>query len=69
MIASEPTATAILLAAIGLLLAISVASSRASARLGLPLSLVFIVIGMLAGSEGIGRIGFEDYHLTYRPAP
>lgn len=62
----EPTATAIALLAIGLLLAISVASSRASARLGLPLSLVFIGIGMLAGSEGLGGIGFENYHLSYR---
>lgn len=62
----EPTATAIILVAVGLLLAISVASSRASARLGLPLSLVFIVVGMLAGSEGIGGIRFEDYHLAYR---
>jgi potassium/hydrogen antiporter len=66
MISHEPAATAIVLVAIGLLLAISVASSRASARLGLPLSLVFIGVGMVAGSEGIGGIGFEDYHLSYR---
>lgn len=66
MTANEPTTTAFILVGIGLLLALSVASSRASARLGLPLSLVFIVIGMLAGSEGIGGIGFEDYHRSYQ---
>ncbi|MEP6491276.1 MAG: potassium/proton antiporter [bacterium] len=62
----EPHATAIVLVAIGALLAIGVASSRASARLGVPLALFFLLIGILAGSEGMGRIAFEDYHLTYR---
>jgi len=62
----EPHATAIVLVAIGALLAIGVASSRASARLGVPLALLFLLIGILAGSEGIGRIAFEDYHVTYR---
>ena len=36
MVAAEPMATAVLLTAFGLLLATSVALSRASARLGLP---------------------------------
>src|SRR5476649_2481598 len=66
MIVPEPHTTAIILVATGALLAIGVASSRASARLGVPLALLFLVIGMVAGSEGIGRIGFDDYHLTYR---
>jgi cell volume regulation protein A len=62
----EPTGTAAILLAIGVLLALGVASSRASARLGVPLTLVFLLVGILAGSEGIGRIAFEDYHVTYR---
>jgi cell volume regulation protein A len=62
----EPHATAIVLVAIGALLATGVASSRASARLGVPLALLFLLIGILAGSEGIAHIAFEDYHLTYR---
>ena len=56
MIGNEPIATAVLLTAFGILLAASVGLSRASARLGLPVALLFLFIGVLAGSEGIGRI-------------
>ncbi len=66
MTVNEPTTTALILVGIGLLRARSVASSRASARLGLPLSRILIIIGMLAGSEGIGGIAFDDYHLSYQ---
>ena len=63
---AEPFPTAVALAAAGLLLAASVVVSRASGRLGLPLALLFLVVGMLAGPEAIGRIRFEDYTLTFR---
>jgi cell volume regulation protein A len=63
---AEPAGTAVFLLAVGILLALGVASSRPSARLGVPLTLVFLFVGILAGSEGIGGIAFEDYHLTYR---
>jgi potassium/hydrogen antiporter len=43
-----------------ILLLLSVISSRASGRLGVPALLLFLVIGMLAGSEGIGGIEFDD---------
>lgn len=66
MTGTEPHATALVLVAVGALLATGVASSRASARLGVPLALLFLVIGIVAGSEGIGGIAFDDYHLTYR---
>jgi cell volume regulation protein A len=66
LIGLEPAGTAVFLLVIGVLLAVGVASSRPSARLGVPLTLVFLLVGILAGSEGIGRIAFEDYHLTYR---
>jgi cell volume regulation protein A len=62
----EPLPTAIALAAAGLLLVASVVVSRASGRLGLPLALLFLLVGVLAGSEGVGRIRFEDYSLTFR---
>jgi len=63
---TEPAATALLLTTCGLLLAVSVVFSRASERIGVPIALLFLLIGMLAGSEGIGRIAFEDYRFAFR---
>jgi cell volume regulation protein A len=54
-----PTLEQILLAA-SILLALSIAASKISARLGVPALLLFLAIGMLAGSEGIGGIYFDD---------
>lgn len=45
----------------GLLLFISVLASTISARLGLPLLLLFLVVGMLAGEDGPGGILFSDF--------
>jgi cell volume regulation protein A len=63
---AEPTATAWVLLGTGILLAASVLLSRASGRLGVPVFLLFLVIGMVAGSEGIGGIAFDDYELAFR---
>jgi cell volume regulation protein A len=63
---AEPAVTALLLTTFGLLLGISVVLSRATERLSVPVVLIFLVIGMLAGSEGIGRIAFEDYRFAFR---
>lgn len=64
---TEPLPTALLLTAVGVLLLASVlAAARASGRLGLPFLLLFLLVGMLAGSEGLGNIAFEDYALTFR---
>ncbi len=52
------------LIAIAALLLISVVGSRISGRLGVPALLLFLVIGMLAGSEGIGGIDFDDPYLA-----
>jgi cell volume regulation protein A len=49
----------------GLLVLVGTASSRFSSRFGVPLLLLFIGIGMLAGSEGIGGIQFADYHIAH----
>ncbi|MEP6730607.1 MAG: potassium/proton antiporter [bacterium] len=66
MIGNEPTATAVLLTAFGVLLAASVGLSRASAKLGLPVALLFLLVGVLAGAEGIGGIPFDDYAFAFR---
>jgi cell volume regulation protein A len=63
---SEPAATAFLLTICGILLAVSVLSSRASQRIGVPIALLFLGVGILAGSEGIGGIPFSDYRLAFR---
>jgi cell volume regulation protein A len=62
----EPEATALLLATCGLLLGVSVLFSRASQRTGLPIALLFLIVGMLAGSEGIGGIEFDNYQFAFR---
>lgn len=46
--------------AVGLLLLTSVQASQASNRFGIPALLLFLAIGMVAGSEGIGGIAFND---------
>lgn len=49
----------------GVLLLLGIGSSELSFRLGLPVLVVFLGLGMLAGSEGLGRIPFEDYRLAH----
>ena len=63
---SEPAATAVILTICGVLLAVSVLSSRASQRIGVPIALFFLVVGILAGSEGIGGIPFDDFRMAFR---
>lgn len=45
----------------GMLLFISVVGSTLSARLGIPLLLFFLVVGMVAGEEGVLGIQFEGF--------
>jgi cell volume regulation protein A len=63
---NEPTATAGVMTLVGVLLAISVLFSRAAGRAGLPLAFVFVLVGMLAGTDGVGRFAFDDYALAFR---
>jgi cell volume regulation protein A len=62
----EPFATALGLTAAGALLVIATVLSPLSQRLGVPVLLVILGVGMLAGSEGLGGIPFEDYRLAFR---
>lgn len=48
----------------GVLLLLGIASSKFAARLGMPVLVLFLGVGMLAGSEGVGGIAFEDYALA-----
>ncbi len=49
---------------VSILILLSVVVSKISDRLGVPLLLLFLGIGMLAGSEGIGGIYFDDPLIT-----
>jgi cell volume regulation protein A len=49
----------------GALLLIGIVSSKASMRLGLPVLVLFLFVGMLAGEEGIGRIEFDDFRTAH----
>ncbi|HMB12003.1 potassium/proton antiporter [Saliniramus sp.] len=44
---------------------IGIASSLLASRFGAPLLLIFLVLGMLAGQDGIGGIVFDDFRATY----
>jgi len=48
----------------GTLFLLSILASAFTPRLGVPLLLVFVVVGLLAGESGPGGIHFADYHLA-----
>jgi cell volume regulation protein A len=56
-------ADAVLVAA-ALLIFLGVVASKVSSRLGVPAVLLFLIVGMLAGSEGVGGIDFTDHELA-----
>lgn len=47
------------------LVLIGIASSKFSSRIGLPVLVLFLMVGMLAGSDGPGRIDFDNYTLAH----
>lgn len=49
---------------LGILLIISVFASKTSVRYGVPVLLIFIAMGMLSGSDGIGGIIYDDAGTT-----
>jgi potassium/hydrogen antiporter len=63
---AEPTATALALLATSAFIFGSAVASRFAARAGVPIVVLFLALGMAAGSQGVGGIEFEDYALTFR---
>lgn len=49
----------------GMLLLLGIVSSKLSARLGVPVLVLFLLVGILAGSEGIGGLEFENYAVAH----
>ena len=47
-----------------ILLLLSILASKAIGKLGIPTLIIFLVVGMLAGSDGIGGIHFDDPNLA-----
>ncbi len=45
-------------------LIIAVVASRARYKYGVPALLIFLVLGMLFGSDGLAGIAFDDYELA-----
>jgi len=62
----EPLATALLFTTFAALVVVSVVFSRALERTGIPVALIILAIGMLAGSEGVGGIAFEDFRFAFQ---
>lgn len=63
---TEPGTTSVVLVVFGVIMAFSALFSRTVTQLGIPVVLVFLILGMLGGSEGIGGIAFSDYEFAFR---
>lgn len=49
----------------GILLLVSILASSLTVRVGLPLLLVFLAMGMLAGEDGIGQLAFDNPDVAF----
>jgi potassium/hydrogen antiporter len=62
----EPTRLAVAMLVMGALVGIAALLTRLTGRRGFPFAILFLGVGMLAGSEGLGGIEFSDHALAYR---
>jgi potassium/hydrogen antiporter len=62
----EPRTTALVLFTVAVLLLVSVVLNRVVGRAGVPGALLFIGVGMVAGSEGLVGIPFDNFTFTFR---
>lgn len=60
----EVTNVGAVLLVVGALLLLAIVAGKASGRIGLPGLALFLLIGILAGSEGMGGIAFDDARLA-----
>lgn len=49
----------------GALMALSILASRLSSMMGVPVLLIFLGLGMLAGEEGVLGVVFDDYSMAF----
>lgn len=63
---NEPHESGVMLGIVGLLVAASVLISRMADRVGVPVVLLFLMLGILGGSEGFGGIAFDNYAVAVR---
>ncbi len=63
---AEPLHLAIAILVGGTLIGFAAMATRASRRSPIPVTLLFLAIGVLAGSEGLGGIYFDNTVLAYR---
>ena len=59
------TAAGLLLTVFGLLLLVAVVFSRGSERVGVPVMLLFLALGVLAGEEGLVGLEYESYAFSF----
>ena len=52
------------IAIVAFLLLLSLISSKISTHINMPCLLLFLVVGMLAGADGIGKLHFDDAHMA-----
>lgn len=48
-----------------IILLLSIFLSKSSEKFGLPILVMFMFVGMIAGNEGLGLINYENYELTH----
>jgi hypothetical protein len=65
MYPDEPVSVALFLTVFALLIGASVILSHASEWTGVPVVLIFLALGMLAGRQGLGHLAFQNYRLSF----